>query len=346
MKSLYGLFADEIAAALQPFGFEKYRGSQIADWLYRRGVTRFADMTSLSRSQRDLLSEQFCIDEPSLLDQQQSLDQKTVKFLLALSDGASVETVLMRQPYGNSVCVSTQVGCAMGCEFCASTLNGVSRDLNSGEILAQVAWVNSYLAAAGQKVDSVVIMGMGEPLVNYDQVLRFIRLCHQPYCYAMSYRSFTLSTSGIVPGIVKLAEENIPLTLAVSLHASNDALRSRLMPVNRRYPLAAVLQAADHYASRTGRRVTYEYILIAGVNDSAAAALELAQLLSGRLAHVNLIPVNPVPEKGLNRPGPDAVARFEDMLRRNRVSVTLRREMGTEIQAACGQLRRRAARPL
>ncbi|MDF2499926.1 MAG: Ribosomal large subunit methyltransferase [Anaerosporomusa subterranea] len=338
---LYGLFAEEIAAALHPFGFEKYRASQVADWIYRRGIIQFEAMTNLSKQQREILAEHFAIDEPRVVEKQQSSDKRTEKFLFALADGATIETVLMRQPYGNSVCISTQVGCAMGCVFCASTLNGIIRDLDCGEMLAQIAYINKLLAIEGQKVDSVVIMGMGEPLANYEQVVRFIRLCRQPYCYEMSYRSFTLSTSGIVPSILKLAAEELPVTLAVSLHAPNDLLRSQLMPINRQYPIASVLQAADYYAQQTGRRVTYEYILIAGMNDSKENAVELAKLLHGRLAHVNLIPINPVPEKGLARPDAKTIAQFEAILRQKQISVTLRREMGTEIQAACGQLRRR-----
>lgn len=338
---LYGLFVEEIAPLLHPFGFEKYRASQIADWMYRRGVLQFNAMTNLSKQQREILNEHFTIDELRVVRRQQSIDNKTEKFLFMLADGHTVETVLMRHSYGNSACISTQVGCAMGCIFCASTLNGMIRNLDCGEILSQIAYINHVILGENQKVDSVVIMGMGEPLANYEQVLRFIRLCRQPYCYGMSYRNFTVSTSGIVPGIMKLATEKIPVTLAISLHAANNELRSRLMPINRQYPLSEVLQAADYYAHQTGRRVTYEYILIAGLNDSKEHAVELAKLLHGRLAHVNLIPINAVPEKGFVRPDQQIIAQFEMILRHHQISVTLRREMGTEIEAACGQLRQR-----
>lgn len=343
--NLFGLFAEEIAVAIEPYGFEKYRARQIADWLYRRGASDFSVMTNLSKQQRSVLSEHFCCDTVTLETKQLSADQSTEKFLFSLPDGATVETVLMRQPYGNSVCISTQVGCAMGCTFCASTLGGVIRNLTAGEILAQVSFIQFLLADEQKKVDSIVIMGMGEPLANYEQVLRFIRLCHQPYCFDLSYRSFTLSTSGIVPGILRLAAEEIPVTLAISLHAPNDSLRSRLMPINTTYPIADVLTAADQYVRQTGRRVTYEYILIAGVNDEPAHAAELAKLLSGRLAHVNLIPINPVPERGFSRPAPQTVTQFEAVLRRSHISTTVRREMGAEIQAACGQLRRQHTVP-
>jgi 23S rRNA (adenine2503-C2)-methyltransferase len=250
-----------------------------------------------------------------------------------------VETVLMRQSYGNSVCVSSQVGCGMGCTFCASTIHGLARNLTCGEILAQVQYINALLNKESAAVDSVVIMGSGEPLANYENVLKFIRLCHEKYCLGMSYRSFTLSTAGIVPGIDRLAAEGLPVTLAVSLHAPDNSLRSKLMPINWQYPLEEVLAAGDRYAAKTGRRVTYEYTLIAGVNDSDSQARALAALLRNRLANVNLIPVNAVPERGLLRPDDAGVDRFWAILKASRVNATLRREMGGDIKAACGQLR-------
>lgn len=340
-NTLYGLFAEEIADLLTPFGFKKYRAKQIAEWIYRRNVTDFASMTNLTKAQRDLLSRQFSSTVVTVKENLQSDDKKTQKFLFALEDGMTVETVLMRHSYGNSVCVSTQIGCAMGCVFCASTLGGVVRNLTAGEIFAQVSYINSLLTDQGERVDTIVIMGMGEPFANYEQVVRFIHLCHQSYSLDLSYRSFTLSTSGIVPGIKRLAAEKVPVTLAISLHAPNDFLRSRLMPVNKQFPISSVLEAADFYASETGRRVTYEYILIAGINDSEANAAELGKLLKGRLANVNLIPINPVVERGLARPDEKTVAQFESILLGHRIPTTVRREMGTDIQAACGQLRRK-----
>ena len=227
----------------------------------------------------------------------------------------------------------------MGCAFCASTINGVERSLTAGEILAQVMFVTEFLAADDARIDSVVIMGSGEPMANYDNVVKFIRLCHEPYCLNLSYRSFTLSTAGMVPGIDRLAAEELPVTLAISLHAPNDELRSRLMPINCTYPLAEVMAAGDRYAAKTGRRVTYEYTLIADVNDKPEQAKELAVLLKGKLANVNLIPVNPVPQRGLHRPDPARVDAFLRVLRIGGINATGRREMGTEIRAACGQLR-------
>lgn len=339
--NLFGMTAGEIAAAVAPYGLEKYRGRQIAAWLYQRRVRDFAAMTDLPAGKRATLAANFAAAAVTLQAEQNAADGSTSKFLLALTDGLAVETVLMVHDYGNSVCVSTQVGCAMGCAFCASTLRGVERDLTAGEILAQVLYADDHLrrqgAAAG--VNSVVIMGSGEPLANYDNVVKFIRLCHEPYCLGLSYRGFTLSTAGVVPGIDRLAAEGLPVTLAISLHAPDDALRSRLMPVNRTWPLAAVLAAGDRYAAATGRRVTYEYTLIAGVNDSDAQAAALAALLRGRLANVNLIPVNPVPERGLLRPDAARVKAFQAVLAARKVNATVRREMGGDIRAACGQLR-------
>lgn len=299
---LYGLFAEEIAEAVLALGLEKYRGRQIAEWLYQRYIYDFTAMTNLPKPKRELLAEHFSLGTVSVRAQEHAAGGATSKFLLAFGDGLAVETVLMRHNYGNSVCVSTQVGCGMGCVFCASTLHGVTRNLNGGEILSQVLYINEFLGRKNAAVNSIVIMGAGEPLANYDNVLRFIRLCHEGYCLNLSYRSFTLSTAGLVPGIDRLATEGLPITLAVSLHAPNNALRSRIMPINEKYPLEAVLAAADRYADRTGRRVTYEYTLIAGLNDQDEHAEELALMLGGRLANVNLIPVNPVAERGVAPP--------------------------------------------
>lgn len=339
--ALPGMYVEEIAAAIKPFELPAYRARQIAGWMYRQHVDDFSDMTNLSKETRRLLSEHFLIRNYEIKDSLHSADEKTSKFLLAFSDQATVETVLMRQPYGNSVCVSSQVGCAMGCAFCASTLYGLARNLTAGEILSQILYVDSLLAGKGEKVDNIVIMGMGEPLANYDNVLKFIRLCHEEYVLNLSYRSITLSTSGLIPEIDRLSEEKLPITLSISLHGANDAVRSKIMPVNRRYNITSLLAAGDRYAARTGRRVTYEYTLIAGYNDSSEDAKELARLLQHRLAGVNLIPVNPVPERGLLRPVMTKVKQFEKVLLDNKINVTVRKEMGADIQAACGQLRQK-----
>ena len=269
MENIFGKNLAELTELVLGLGLPKFRGKQLAEWLYKRSVTDFQQMQNLPKDMRNKLAEGYVIDRAARVDQLDSGDGKTSKFLLNFSDGSGVETVLMRQPYGNSICVSSQVGCNMGCRFCASTL----------------------LAKEGQKVDTIVIMGSGEPLNNYDNVLAYIRLLHEDYCLGMSYRSITLSTSGIVPNIYKLAAEELPITLSISLHAPEDELRSELMPINRKYPLADVLKAGRDYGQSTGRRVTYEYILIDGVNDNLKQARELASLLRGQLASVNLIPI-------------------------------------------------------
>lgn len=337
--NIFGMFAEEIATAIQPYGLPKFRAAQIAKWVYQHGIDNFENMTNLSKDNKALLAEHFVIQTASTQAVQQSADGKTSKYLLRFHDGMAVETVLMRQPYGNSVCVSTQVGCAMGCVFCASTLNGVTRNLTAGEILAQVLYVNELLKQEQEHVNTIVIMGAGEPLANYDNVVKFMRLCHEDYCLKISYRSITLSTSGLVPEIDRLAGEGIPVTLSISLHAPNNEIRSELMPINERYPMVEVMAAANRYAQQTGRQVTYEYILIADVNDQAHHAKQLAGLMRGRLASVNLIPVNSVPERGLLRPDNKQVGLFEQILLERKINVTVRREMGADILAACGQLR-------
>lgn len=336
---LFGLFAPEIAERIKPLGLQQYRGKQIAEWLYKHNVHEFDGMTNLTKEQRVNLAANFTLMQVQLKAEQHSKDGQTSKFLLAFPDELAVETVLMRHSYGNSVCISTQVGCAIGCSFCASTLNGLVRNLTSGEILAQVLYITELLKPQGQKIDSIVIMGSGEPLANYDNVLRFIRLVHEDYCLNLSYRSITLSTSGLVDNIDRLASEGLPLTLSISLHAPNNAIRTKLMPINKRYSLEQVLAASDRYAQATGRRITYEYTLIAGVNDQPVHAQELAAILKGRLANVNLIPINPVPERGLLRPVVTDINRFEQLLKKAHINVTVRREMGVDIAAACGQLR-------
>jgi 23S rRNA (adenine2503-C2)-methyltransferase len=339
--NMLGLFLHDIEQKIMPLGMEKYRARQIATWIYQKGVHDFNLMTNLPKNVRKRLESNFAISTASVQARQQSRDMLTEKFLLAFDDASAIETVLMRHPYGNSVCVSTQVGCAMGCHFCASTLKGLIRDLTPGEILYQILYINDYLAPKNQKVNTIVIMGSGEPLANYDHVLTFIRLCHEPYCLNLSYRNITLSTSGLPDGIRKLADEGLPLNLAISLHAPNNTIRTKLMPINKRFPLKDVLAAGDYYAATTGRRVTYEYTLIAGINDREENAAELAHIMKKRLANVNLIPVNPVPERGLLRPAANRIEAFRKTLAANHIGVTVRREMGTDIQAACGQLRQK-----
>lgn len=340
-KNLFGLFEDEIAKEILPLGLKKFRAKQIADWMYHKNVHAFSEMKNLPLGDRKQMEETFSLFSVKQKAVHKAADGNTEKFLLEYADGVFIETVLMRHPYGNSVCVSTQAGCAMGCKFCASTLHGLKRNLSAGEIFAQVFYVNTFLMAEKQRVNTVVIMGSGEPLANYEEVIKFIRLCHEPYTLQLGYRNFTLSTSGIVPMIDRLSEENIPVTLSISLHAADDLTRSKLMPINQTYPIHEVMAAAARYAQKTGRRVTYEYILIAECNDSVSDAERLSNLLRGQLANVNLIPVNPVEERGLRRPSEKRIRDFESTLKSRHINVTIRREMGKDIQAACGQLRNR-----
>ena len=340
LKDIFGMKLAELQQVLAEFKLPKFRAKQVAEWLYVRGASSFEEMTNLPKAQRAELAASLTIGRPRLKTRLDSADGRTSKFLLEFADGTAVETVLMRQPYGNSICVSTQAGCNMGCVFCASTLHGMARNLTVGEIAGQAVYINDMLKAEdGGKVDTVVIMGSGEPLMNYDNVLGFIRLLHEDYVLGLGYRNFTLSTSGIVPNMYRLAEEGLPISLSLSLHAPNEELRSQIMPINRKYHLQGTVAATRNYAEVTKRRVTYEYILIDGLNDSEKEAEELAKLLHGQLASVNLIPINPVKERNLLRPSQARIEAFENYLKAHHINVTVRKEMGTDIQAACGQLR-------
>ncbi len=339
MTNIFGLNLNQLIELLSPLKLPKFRAKQIIEWLYLKHVVSFDEMTNLSKDLRERLSQEFTIERAKSCDRLESADGKTTKFLLQFGDGIGVETVLMRQSYGNSICVSSQAGCNMGCAFCASTLHGMARNLSTGEILAQAMFIQELLNTTGEQINNIVIMGSGEPMLNYDNVLNFIRLVHEPYCLNLGYRNITVSTSGIIPGMEKLAQENIPITLSLSLHAPNDELRTALMPINKRYPLADMIKAAVNYANTTKRRITYEYILIDKYNDNIKQAQELCKLLHGQLANVNLIPINPVKERNFHRPSPARIKTFAKYLNDHHITATVRQEMGTDIQAACGQLR-------
>lgn len=342
-RALVGLDRSELEALAAGLGEPPYRGRQLFRWLYGRAAPELAGMTDLPAGLRARLAEVADPGWPEEVMRQPGRDGSAIKFLFRLpADGSLVESVLMRYEYGWSACLSSQVGCRMGCTFCASTLGGLVRNLTAGEIVGQFLAMSRALPA-GQRVGHVVFMGSGEPLENYQNVLKAVRLLHDPEGPGVGYRHITISTVGLVPGMRRLAAEGLPLTLAVSLHAPDDALRARLVPVARFFPLRDVLAAARDYAADTGRRVTYEYILIEGVNDGPEQAEALADLLAGPLVHVNLIPLNPVAERpGLKRPGPERVRRFSRILAARGVRTTVRREVGGEIDAACGQLRNRA----
>lgn len=339
MINIFGLNLEKLTVLITSLGLPKFRAKQIIEWMYLKHVSSFDQMTNLPKDLREKLSREFTIERAKSWDRLDSSDGRTTKFLLQFGDGIGVETVLMRQSYGNSICVSSQAGCNMGCTFCASTLHGMARNLSTGEILAQAMFIQELLHETGEQINNIVIMGSGEPMLNYDSVLDFIRLVHEPYCLNLGYRNITISTSGIVPGIERLAHENIPITLSISLHAPNNELRTALMPINKRYPLEEVMQAAANYAEITKRRITYEYILIDKYNDNIAQAQELCRLLKNQLANVNLIPVNPVKERNFNRPSPSRIKTFAKYLNDRHITATVRQEMGTDINAACGQLR-------
>lgn len=337
---LKNLLPAELETFLLGLGEKKYRAAQIFAWLYKHGAVSFDAMTNLPKALRCRLSETATICNLPVLARREAENGETVKYLFGLTGGHAVESVLMRHSYGNSVCVSTQVGCRMGCAFCASTLGGLVRNLEPAEIADQVLAVRRNARSGEADIHSIVIMGTGEPLDNYDNVVKFMRLMNDPLGINVGFRKITLSTSGLVPEILRLAEEDIPITLSISLHAPNDALRDELMPVNRRYPLGELLAACRRYEEITGRRVTFEYAMIDGVNDREEQARELVRCLRGLLGHVNLIPLNPVRERGWQRSSAAAIERFRAVLQSRGVNVTIRRELGTDIDAACGQLRR------
>lgn len=332
------MFPEELAQQCKEMGLPSFRAKQIFRWLHVDCVDSFDEMTNLPKLLREELIDKFEIFNCTIENKQVSLYDSTVKYLFRLHDGEFVESVLMKYKYGYSLCVSSQVGCRMGCTFCASTLGGVIRSLSASEILAQIIAAQKD---TGVRVSHVVMMGMGEPLDNYDNTLRFLRLANHADGLNLSMRNISLSTCGIVPNIYKLADENLQFTLSVSLHAPNDALRSAMMPVNRKWPVDVLLKACRDYTAKTSRRISFEYSMVRGVNDSDACAQELAKKLNGMLCHVNLIPVNAVDETGCVGSTPQRVQQFAAVLESCGVNVTVRRTLGADIDAACGQLRKK-----
>ncbi|CAM2815585.1 23S rRNA (adenine(2503)-C(2))-methyltransferase RlmN [Paenibacillus sediminis] len=335
---IYDYSLEELQDWAKENGEPAFRGEQIFDWLYVKRVTSFDEMTNLSKGLRQKLNDQFSFVTLSEITRFESKDG-TVKFLFGLHDDHAIETVIMKHNYGNSICVTTQVGCRVGCTFCASTLGGLKRNLTAGEIVAQVVEAQRILDKVGERVSSIVIMGTGEPFENYDATMKFLRIMIHEKGLNIGQRHITVSTSGIVPSIYKFADENTQINLAISIHAPNDALRSKLMPVNRRFPFAEVMEALRYYIAKTGRRITFEYALIGGVNDQPEHAEELASVIKDMLCHVNLIPVNYVPERKYVRTSRNDIFQFQRILADKGINVTIRREQGHDIAAACGQLR-------
>ena len=336
MMHLKSMTAQEIGAVLKELGQPAFRAKQVFSWLHK-GAASYEDMTNIPQGLRNILAEKYPIYTPQILRKQESQKDGTVKYLWRLEDGNCVETVLMRYHYGNSVCISTEVGCKMGCAFCASTLGGFVRQLQPHEMLDQVLFTQ---LDSGQPISHIVLMGIGEPLDNYDNVMRFLELVNDPEGMNISMRHISLSTCGLVPMIDVLAEKKLQITLSVSLHAPSDQIRDTIMPVNKAYPTEQLLDTCRRYYKTTGRRISFEYAMIGGVNDSPEAAQLLVKRLKGMSAHVNLIPLNHVEESPLKPSTKQSVARFQKILEDAGVPATVRRSLGGDIDASCGQLRR------
>lgn len=328
---------EELTAQITAMGEKSFRAKQIYEWMHQKLCGGFDEMTNISSSFRAKCKESFCFTSLRVLERLESVIDGTNKFLFELEDGNVIESVLMRYHHGNSVCISSQAGCRMGCRFCASTLNGLARNLTPAEMLEQIYQIQKI---SGERVSNIVVMGTGEPLDNYDNLIRFLHMISDEKGLNISQRNITVSTCGLAEKIHQLAEEGLGINLALSLHAPNDEDRRRIMPIANKYTIREVLAELDYYFRKTGRRLTFEYSLVAGVNDSKAQAEELAALLRGKNCLINLIPVNEVKEREFKRSCSENIQNFKNILEKNRITVTIRREMGSDINAACGQLRK------
>ena len=335
--NIKSLTLPELTAVIKELGQPAFRGKQVYSWLHK-GAVSYDEMTNLPKALRDTLAQQYPIHPPKVVRKQESRKDGTIKYLWQLADGNCVETVLMRYHYGNTVCISTEVGCAMGCAFCASTIGGLVRRLEAYEMLDEVLFTQ---IDSGLPVSHIVLMGIGEPLDNYDNVLRFLELVNSPDGMNISMRHISLSTCGLVPKIDALAEKKLQISLAISLHGSNDEIRGKIMPVNKAYPIDELLACCRRYYAATSRRIHFEYAMIDGVNDSIDHAKELLRRLKGLPAHVNMIPLNHVEESPLKPSSKAAVAAFQKTLEDGGVTATVRRTLGGDIDASCGQLRRK-----
>ncbi|WP_088008658.1 23S rRNA (adenine(2503)-C(2))-methyltransferase RlmN [Indiicoccus explosivorum] len=341
--SIYGMTMEQLKTWFMDNGQKAYRATQVWDWLYTKRVTSFADMSNIGKAAVELLEENFELHTMDVAVKQESKDG-TIKFLFRLADGNLIETVLMRFSYGASVCVTTQVGCNIGCSFCASGLLKKSRDLSAGEIVEQIMNVQKHFDEQGkdERVSHIVVMGIGEPFDNYDNLMGFLNIVNDQKGLSIGARHITVSTSGIVPKIYEYAEEGLQINLAISIHAPTNELRTRIMKINRAYPVEKLMAAIDYYLEKTNRRITFEYILLHDVNDHEQEARQLAKLLQDKrhLSYVNLIPYNPVDEHGqYQRSTPEAIKAFYETLKKHGINCGVRLENGTDIDAACGQLR-------
>lgn len=332
------LTLDELTEEIKKIGEKAFRAKQIYDWMHVKLAGSFQDMNNLSKELREKLEEHYTLIELKKEAEQTSALDRTKKFLFELYDGNVVESVWMKYHHGNSVCISSQVGCRMGCKFCASTLDGLERSLYPSEMLDQIYTIQKL---TGERVSNIVVMGTGEPLDNYDNLLRFLDLISNEQGLHISQRNITVSTCGIVPNMKRLAEEKLQITLALSLHATTDEKRKLLMPIANRYSLKELIEACQYYFDKTGRRITFEYALVGNVNDTDQDAKELIELIRQLNCHVNLIPVNPIAERDYVESDRSHILNFKNKLEKNKINVTIRREMGRDIDGACGQLRRR-----
>lgn len=338
MINLNDYTIEELEKYIDELGEKKFHAKQIFKWLHREKVNNFDEMTDISKSLREKLKENASILRLTVLQAQKSKKDGTIKFLIELPDNCAIESVFMKYNHGNTICVSTQVGCKMGCKFCASTKAGFERSLLASEIEGQIIAVENY---TGERISNVVYMGIGEPLDNYDNVVKSIRLINYPLGLNIGARHISLSTCGIVPNIYKLADENIQCTLSISLHSTSDEERRKIMPIANRYTIKELLDACKYYIQKTGRRISFEYALINGVNDTKEVAIELSKLLRGMIAHVNLIPVNEIKNGVFSKPKEKNIELFMNTLNSAGVVTTVRRELGSDIDAACGQLRQK-----
>lgn len=336
-QDIKAMTLEELTESIRQMGDKPFRAKQIYQWLHQKLVTDFDEMSNLSKLLREKMKEQFTLTALQPVDVKISQIDGTRKYLFRLADGNVIESVWMQYHHGNSVCISSQVGCRMGCRFCASTLDGLERNLTASEMLDQIYRIQSL---TGERVSNIVIMGSGEPMDNYDNVIRFLHMITDENGLNISQRNITVSTCGIVPGILKLAEEDLQITLALSLHAPNDEVRKTLMPIANRYSLKEILAACQTYFEKTGRRLTFEYSLVSGVNDNLDEAKALTALIKHMHGHVNLIPVNPIKERDYRQSDRKAIEAFKAYLEKNGINVTVRREMGRDINGACGQLRK------
>lgn len=335
--NLMDLSCEELKKLATELGEPAFRGKQIFEWIYR-GAESFDEMTNISKSFREKLAAHTIIGNAKICEKYVSNIDETRKYLLELNDGNFIESVLMKYEYGYTICVSSQVGCKMGCRFCASTLNGWNRNLTPGEIISQVLCVQKDL---GERISNIVMMGIGEPLDNFENVLKFIELVNAPGGLNIGQRHISISTCGLADKIRELAEKQLQITLLISLHAPSDEKRSQIMPINNKFGIRELMEACDLYIKKTSRRISFEYTLISGVNDNIEEANLLADLIRGKLCHVNLIPVNKVKETGFDKSSRQRVEMFKNQLEKRGISATIRREMGSDINAACGQLRNR-----